>query len=76
LPDGLAGLIINAPTGDNGERAMMAVLKDGTSLMKLADTSGNERTMLVVQGESPAQFLVLDPKTKTKLDVLSKTKPY
>jgi hypothetical protein len=55
---------------------MMAVLKDGTSLIKLADTSGNERTMLVVQGESPAQFLVLGPKTKTKLDVLSKTKPY
>jgi hypothetical protein len=75
LPDALAGLIINAPTGDNGERAMMAVLKDGTSLMKLADTSGNERTMLTVQGESPAQFLVLDPKTKSKLDVLSKLKP-
>jgi hypothetical protein len=75
LPEGLAGLVINAPTGDNGERAMMAVLKDGTSLMKLADTSGNERSILVVQGESPAQFLVLDPKTKSKLDVLSKIKP-
>jgi hypothetical protein len=75
LPEGLAGLIINAPSGDNGERAMMAVLKDGTSLMKLADTGGNERTMLLVQGESPAQFLVLDPKTKSKMDVLSKIKP-
>jgi hypothetical protein len=75
LPEVLAGLVINAPTGDNGERAMMGVLKDGTSLMKLADTSGNERTMLVVQGESPAQFLVLDPKTKSKVDILSKAKP-
>jgi hypothetical protein len=75
LPEALAGLVINAPTGDNGERAMMAVLKDGTSLVKLADTGGNERTMLVVQGESPAQFLVLDPKTSSKSDVLSKMKP-
>jgi hypothetical protein len=75
LPEGLAGLLINAPTGDNGERAMMAVLKDGTSFLKLADTGGNERTMLVVKGESPAQFLVLDPNTKSQLDVLSKIKP-
>jgi hypothetical protein len=75
MPEGLAGLIINAPSGDNGERAMMAVLKDGTSLMKLADANANERTMLIVQGESPAQFLILDPKTKSKIDVLSKIKP-
>jgi len=75
LPEGLAALLINAPSGDNGERAMMAVLKDGTSLVKLADTNANERTMLIVRGDSPAQFLVLDPKAKSKTDVLAKIKP-
>jgi hypothetical protein len=75
VPESLAGILINAPTGDNGERAMMAVLKDGTSLLKLADTNGNERTMLLIQGDSPAQFLVLDPRTKTKVDVLTKIRP-
>jgi len=76
LPEqGFAGLAINAESGSESERAEMAVLKNGTSLVKLADTSGNERTMLVVEGESPAQFLVLDPKTKSKLDMLSKAKP-
>jgi hypothetical protein len=50
------------------------VMKDGTSVMKLADTNANERAMLLVQGESPAQFLVLDPKTKSKIDMLADTK--
>ena len=53
----------------------MAVLKNGTSLIKLADPNGDERTMLLVPGDSPAQFLVLDPKTKSKVDVLEKFKP-
>jgi len=76
IPDaGFTGLLINAPGGSDEERAMMAVLKDGTSFLKLADTNGNERAKLVVEGESPAQLLVLDPKTKSKLDVLSKAKP-
>jgi hypothetical protein len=72
---GFAGVAVNAPSGDNGERAEMAVLKDGTSILKLADTNGEERTMLVVHDESPAQFLILDPKANTKLDVLSKINP-
>ena len=72
---GLAGLTINAPTGANGERAEMAVLKNGTSLMKLADPNGDERTMLLVPGDAPAQFLVLDPKTRSKVDVLKKFNP-
>jgi len=76
IPDaGFTGLLINAPGGSDEERAMMAVLKDGTSFLKLADINGNERAKLVVEGESPAQLLVLDPKTKSKLDVLSKAKP-
>jgi hypothetical protein len=75
LPEGLAGLIINAPSGEESERAMVGVLKDGTSFLKLADITGNERTMLQVQGDSPAQLLVLDPKSKTKVDVFEKMKP-
>lgn len=75
LPSSLAGLFINAPNGDTGERAMMAVLNDGTSLMKLADTTGSERVMLLVQGDSPAKFLLLDPKAKTKVDLVEKIKP-
>ena len=75
LPEMLAGLLINAPGGDASERAMLGVLKDGTSYLKLADTGGNERSRLQVQGESPAQLLVLDPKLKTKVDVFEKIKP-
>jgi hypothetical protein len=76
LPDqGFAGLVVNAGNGSESERAEMAVLKDGTSLLKLADTEGNERTMFLVQGVSPAHFLVIDPKTKSKTDVLAKWKP-
>ncbi len=75
LPEGLAGLIINAPSGEESERAMVGVLKDGTTFLKLADITGNERTMLQVQGDSPAQLLVLDPKSKTKVDVFEKIKP-
>jgi hypothetical protein len=76
LPEqGFAGFTVNAETGSESERAEMAVLKDGTALLKLADTDGNERTMFLVQGVSPAQFLVIDPKTRTKEDVLVKLKP-
>jgi|SRR5271157_197970 len=75
VPEMLAGLLINAPGGDANERAMVGVLNDGTSLLKLADAHGNERTILQVQGESPAQLLVLDPKLKTKVDVFEKIKP-
>jgi len=76
IPDqGTTGLIIDAESGSESDRATMAVLKDGTSLIKLADTNGVERTMLSVHGDNPAQFLVLDPKTKSKVDILSKTKP-
>jgi hypothetical protein len=52
----------------------MAVLKNGMSLIKLADPNGEERTMLLVPADSLAQFLVLDPKTKSKFDVLEKLK--
>lgn len=75
LPGAFAGLIVNAPKGDEGERAMMAVMNDGTSIMKLSDTDANERAMLLVQGNSPAQFLVLDPKAKSKVDALADIKP-
>jgi hypothetical protein len=76
LPEaGFAGVLVNAPTGVKTDRVGMGVLQDGTSALKLADINGEERTMLVVHDESPAQFLVLDPKAKTKLDVLSKIKP-
>ena len=76
LPEaGFAGVVVNAPTGVKTDRVGMGVLKNGTSILKLADTNGKERTMLIVRDESPAQFLVLDPKAKTELDVLSKIKP-
>jgi hypothetical protein len=74
IPGAFAGLIVNAPSGDEGERAMMAVMNDGTSIMKLADTDANERAMVLVQGNSPAQFLVLDPKTHSKVNVLADIK--
>lgn len=72
---GLSGILINAPDGDSAERAEIAVLKDGTSLLKLADINGEERAIMVVQGEKPAKFLVIDPKAKTQTDVFEKPKP-
>ncbi len=76
IPDqGFTGLMINAESGSESDRATMVVLKDGTSLIKLADTNGIERTRLMVQGDNPAQLLILDPKTKSKVDMFEKVKP-
>jgi len=72
---GFAGFLINAPSGDSGERAEMAVIQDGTSLFKLADANGEERAMMVVQGDKPAKFLVIDPKAKTQTDILQEPTP-
>ncbi len=72
---GFAGLLISAATANNEDRAQIGVLKDGTSLLKLADTNGKDRVMVLVQGDKPARFLVIDPKTKSERDVLSETKP-
>jgi hypothetical protein len=58
---GFAGLTINAPEGSESERAEIGVLKDGTSLLKLADTSGVERLMMFAQGELPAKLLGITP---------------
>jgi hypothetical protein len=66
---GFAGLTINAPHGSQSERAEVAVLKDGTSMFKLADITGTERAMLVVQDESPAKLLGISPKDKSTVDV-------
>ena len=66
---GLAGLTITAPQGSESERAEIAALKDGTPLLKLADATGTERAMLVVQDESPAKFLGISPKDKSTVDV-------
>jgi len=76
VPDqGFAGLLISAATANNEDRAQIGVLKDGTSLLRLADTNGKDRVMVLVQGDKPARFLVIDPKTKSERDVLSETKP-
>ncbi len=48
------------------------MLKDGTSLMKLADTNGDERGMLLVKGQSVPQLLIMDPKRKSTVDALAK----
>ena len=66
---GFAGLTINAPQGSESERAEIAVLKDGTSLLKLADATGTDRAMLIVQNESPAKFLGITPKDSSAVDV-------
>ncbi len=66
---GFSGIIINAEHGSPSERAELGVLQDGTSLLKLADTNGTERVMLIVQDESPAKLLGLTPKDETEADV-------
>ena len=67
--EGFAGLIVNSEQGSRAERAELAVLKDGTSLMKLADTSGMERAMLVVRPHAAAKFLGINPKDESTVDV-------
>jgi hypothetical protein len=70
VPDyGFAGLTINAPEGSESERAEIAVLKDGTSLLKLADAAGTERAMLIEQDESPAKLFGISPKDNSTVDV-------
>jgi hypothetical protein len=66
---GFAGLTVNAPQGSKSERAEIGVLSDGTSLLKLADTGGSERAMLMVQGETPAKLLGISPKVPAGFDV-------
>jgi hypothetical protein len=66
---GFAGLTVNAPQGSKSERAELGVLTDGTSLFKLADTSGTERAMLLVQGTNPAKLLGIAPRQQSGFDV-------
>ena len=69
---GFAGVAVNAESGSESERAELAVLKDGTSLMKLADTNGDERAMFLVKGQSVPQLLIIDPKSQSTVDALAK----
>lgn len=66
---GFAGLIVNAPQDSVAERAEIGVLKDGTSLIKLADTKGTERLMAVVQGQNAAQVLGITPLLDSSEDI-------
>jgi len=67
--EGFAGLIVNADGGSRSERAEIGALKDGTSLLKLADTAGTEQVMLIVREQSPAKFLGINPGANGMLDV-------
>lgn len=66
---GFAGLTINAETGSPSERAELGVFKDGMSLLKLADTTGMERVMLLVRPQSAAKLVGINPGQGAMLDV-------
>jgi hypothetical protein len=71
-----AGVMLGGDQGQTWERAGLVVSnKDGVALLKIADTNNSERVMLMVQGDSPAKFLLHDPKSKQLVDVLERIKP-
>jgi hypothetical protein len=70
----IPSLTLRDPAGNASDRLQLAVLQDGSSLLKFADTAGQERAKLVVNDHAAAQFLVSDPKSKTKRDVFARPK--
>ncbi len=67
--EGQAALMLNGESG-GFERAGIFVGRDGPSLVKVSGTSGRERLMMFVPGDSAAQLLVVDPHSHAVRDVI------
>jgi hypothetical protein len=74
-PEGIAGAWLNGPAPQGFERAGLVVTKEGQSLLKLADVTGMERVILMVDGNSAAKLLLVNTKDKSMRDALKKIVP-
>jgi hypothetical protein len=72
--EGHAALMLNGETG-GFERAGIFVGRDGPSVVKVSGTSGTERLMMFVPGDSAAKLLVVDPRGNSVRDVLGNLRP-
>jgi len=73
--EGAAGIWLNGPAPQGRERVGAVVTREGQALLKLADLAGTERVILMVDGDSPAKLLLVDPKDKSMRDVLGRVAP-
>lgn len=70
--EGAAGVWLNGPAPQGWERAGLVVTRAGQSLLKLADLSGTERVVLLVDGDAAAQLLLRDSNDHSMVDALRK----
>jgi len=73
--EGAAGVWLNGPAPQGRERAGLVVTKNGEALLKLADAAGMERVILLVEADSPAKLLLVNPKDISMRDALDKNGP-
>jgi len=73
--EGITGIWLNGPAPQGWERVGVAVTKEGQALLKLADLTGTERVILMVDGNTAAKLLLVDPKDKSMRDAMEKIAP-
>ena len=73
--EGATGIWLNGPTPQGRERVGAVVTREGQALLKLADLAGTERVILMVDGNTAAKLLLVDPKDKSMRDVLGRVGP-
>lgn len=74
LPN-FSGLAVFARNDERNDQVTIGVLKDGTSMAKLADNNGNEHVMAEARKDSPSRLLLENPATHLLQDVSGKLVP-
>lgn len=72
---GFSGLAIFARNGERNDQVTIGVLKDGTSMAKLADSNGDEHIMAEARKDTPLKLLLQNPTTHKLQDVRGKLVP-
>lgn len=70
-----SGFAAFARNGERTDQITLAVLKDGTSMFKLADSNGDEQIMMEARKGLPPKFEVQNPATHMLQDVTAKLVP-
>lgn len=72
---GFSGLAVFARNGEHNDQVTIGVLKDGTSMAKLADSNGDEHIMAEARKDSPLKLMLQNPTTHKLQDVSGKLVP-
>jgi len=72
---GFSGLAIFARNGERNDQVTIGVLKDGTSMAKLADSNGDEHIMAEARKDAPLKLMLQNPTTHKLQDVSGKLVP-